>query len=71
MTCNVCNQLIEPDERQLPKNKEWYPESETWYINSVDGKRFDIIYKYDCGYASDIIKGINFCPMCGRKLINE
>lgn len=69
MTCNVCNQLIEPKDRAIPCDSDWYPESETWYISYNEATdEYNLIFKYDCGCASSHIRDIKFCPMCGRPL---
>lgn len=69
MTCNVCNQLIESEKRAIPCDNDWYPESETWYIDyNEDTDEYNLIIKYDCGCAASHIRNIKFCPECGREL---
>lgn len=69
MSCNVCNLKLGPYERSLPNDPEWYPDDETWMVDyDEDNKEYFIIASYDSGYAAIRIRGIKYCPKCGRRL---
>lgn len=69
MTCNVCNQLLDIEQRKIPVEED-DTFGEYWYI-SCDGN-CKIVVDYDSGYATQWIENINYCPMCGKELkVNE
>lgn len=69
MSCNICNPLLEVDERKIPVDRKNVFD-EYWYIDFTENN-CKIVVDYDCGYAKQCIEYINYCPMCGRKLSDE